>query len=171
VVISGNVIDGTNLVVPGASISFHKAERITISGNKVMGNQGGRPIEMVGTSKNWHIADNAFNANQNNAPAPLSIDTTVINNAGYNPVGIIANPWHLSGDLTNDDGGASAPANGQSYTVRQTPKTVIITGGNVTQIEIDGTPTGILAGVFKLGIGETIAVTYDSVPTTRIWVD
>jgi len=43
---------------------------------------------------------------------------------------------------------------------RAAPKTIIIAGGSVTQIAIDGTPTDLPIGVFKLGIGETIAVTY-----------
>jgi Right handed beta helix region len=43
VVVSGNVIDGTNLTVPGARISFDNAERITISGNKIISNPSGPP--------------------------------------------------------------------------------------------------------------------------------
>ena len=162
VVVSGNVIDGTNLVRPGASISFHDAERIAISGNKILNNQTGRPVEMLGHSKDWHIADNSFSHNHNNAPSPVTVDTTLVNNAGYNPVGIIENPWHVSGHLTNDGGGDLNPTSGQLYTVRQSPKTIIITGGTVTELAVDGTPTGLFAGVFKLGIGETIAVTYTS---------
>jgi hypothetical protein len=171
VVVSGNVIDGTNLAVPGASITFHNAERITLSGNKIINNAGGPPIEMAGTSKNWHIANNSFNHNQNNSPTQLSIDTMVINNPGYNPVGIISNPWHPSGDLTNSAGGDPNPANGKVYTVRQTPKTIIVTQGDVSQIAVDGTVMGISAGFFKLGIGETIAITYKRAPTTRIFAD
>jgi hypothetical protein len=95
----------------------------------------------------------------------------VVNNSGYNPVGVLANPWRPTGDLTNDESGSADPVSGQLYTVRQSPKTVIITGGAVTQIAIDGTPTGLLAGVFKLGIGETIAVTYSALPTTKVAAD
>ena len=77
------------------------------------------------------------------------------------------------GDLTNDGGGDFNPASGQRYIVRQSPKTIIITGGKVTGIEIDGTATGLSAGVFKLGIGETIAITYTpgSPPTSKIFGD
>ena len=60
---------------------------------------------------------------------------------------------------------------GRRYTVRQSPKTIIITGGAVTQIEIDGTAAGLSAGVFKLGIGETIAVTYTSLPISKVVAD
>ncbi len=171
VVVSGNVIDTTNLVVPGASISFHNAQRISIAGNKILNNQLGNPIEMAGGSKQWHIAGNFFAQNHDNRPAPLGVDAIVVGNSGYNPVGIIPTPWHLSGDLMNAAGGSPGPASGKSYTVRQTPKTVIVTGGKVSEIAIDGAPTGVSTGVFKLGIGETIAVTYSSAPTTRVWAD
>jgi hypothetical protein len=61
---------------------------------------------MKGSSGNWLIAGNFSAQNNNNSPASLSVNSTVINNPGYNPVGIIANPWHSSGALTNDGGAA-----------------------------------------------------------------
>jgi hypothetical protein len=106
--------------------------------------------------------------NNDNSSAPLSVDSIVINNAGYNPVGTIANPWHPSGALTNDGGGTADPVSGRLYTIRQSPKTIIISGGALSQLATDGTPTGLTAGVFKLGIGETIAVTYSSVPLSTV---
>jgi hypothetical protein len=47
----------------------------------------------------------------------------------------------------------------------------VITGGDVSEIEIDGTATGLSAGVFKLGISETIAVTYNVPPTSAVVAD
>jgi hypothetical protein len=171
VVVSGNVIDGTNLAVPDASIVFHSAERISIIGNKITNNGRGNPIGMKGSSKDWLIAGNSFAQNSSNSPTPLSDDSTVINNAGYNPVGTIALPWHPNGALTNDGGGSANPVSGRLYTVKQSAKTVIISGGTGTHIAIDGTPTGLSTGVLKLGIGETIAVTYSSPPTSTVSVD
>ena len=168
VVVSGNVIDGTNLVVPDASIVFHNAERITMIGNKVINNQTGSPVGMKGSSKDWLIAGNSFAQNGTNSPAPLSADSTVVNNSGYNPLGTIALPWLPNGALTNDGGGSANPVSGRLYTVRQSAKTIIITGSAGTQIAVDGTPTGLSGGVFKLGIGETIMVTYSSVPTSTV---
>jgi len=170
-VVSGNVIDATNGVVSGASISFNNAERVTVCSNKVLGNVTGRPLEMKGASRGWHIADNSFAQNSDNSPGPLEADATVINNSGYNPVGLIPNPWRANGDLTNDGGGSPRPTSARVYTVRQTPKTVIIAQGDVTDIVIDGTSIGVFTGVFKLGIGETIAITYSSAPTTTVWAD
>jgi hypothetical protein len=171
VVVSGNTIDGTNAVVQDASIVFQSAERVTITGNKILNNRTGSPVGMKGGSKGWQIADNSFAQNSTDTPSPLSADSIVINNAGYNPVGVITNPWRPTGDLTNDGGGSADPVSGRLYTVRQSPKTIIITGGAVTQIAIDGIPIALLVGVFKLGIGETIAVTYSSLPITKVVAD
>src|SRR6516162_8762760 len=115
VVVNGNVMDGTNLVVPDASIVFHGAERVTITGNQILNNQTGNPIAMKGTSKDWQIANNSFSQNNDDSPAPLSIDSTVIHNSGYNPVGAIADPWRATGDLTNDGAGSADPVSGQLY--------------------------------------------------------
>ncbi|MBV8640918.1 MAG: hypothetical protein JO070_05975, partial [Verrucomicrobia bacterium] len=57
------------------------------------------------------------------------------------------------------------------YTVRHTPKTIVITGGTGLQIAINGVDTGLAAGVFKLGVGETIAISYDAVPATAIFAE
>jgi len=169
--VSGNMIDGTNLVVSGASISFDSAERISIVGNKILNNNSGRPIEMKGSSKNWHITANSFAGNRDDAPGPLTADATAINNAGYNPVGLVESPWRGTGDLTNDGGGSANPASEKVYTVRQSPKTIVITGGNVSEIVIDGIPTGLSTGILRLGVGETIAITFTVAPTTAVWAD
>jgi hypothetical protein len=171
VVVSGNVIDGANLVVTGASISFKDAERLTISANNILNNPTGRPIEMKGTSKTWQIAQNSFAQNSNNSPGPLTADAVVINNSGYNPVGLVQNPWLASGDLTNDGGGSATPTSAKVYTVRQSPKTIIVAQGDVTEIAIDGMQTGVSSGVFRLGIEETIAITFAAAPTTTIWAE
>ena len=73
-------------------------------------------------------------------------------------------PWPASGgDLTNDiTAGSPNPQSGPVYTVRHSPKIIVVTGGDVSQININGMDTDLTAGVFKLGIGETIAVTYDT---------
>jgi len=171
VVVSGNVIDGSNLVVADASIVFHGAERITLTGNKIINNPTGGPLAMKGTSQDWLISGNSFAQNGSNSPAPLSDDTIVVNNSGYNPVGRIALPWQLNGALSNSGGGSANPVSGRLYTIRQSPKTIIITGGVGTRIAIDGTATGLSAGVFKLGIGETITITYSSPPASTVSAD
>ena len=88
----------------------------------------------------------------------------MVDNSGYNPVGGISNPWPLSGtDLTNHvASGQAAPQSGIVYTIRHTPKTIVVRGGDVSEIRINGADTGSTAGAFKLGVGETIAINYNT---------
>jgi hypothetical protein len=98
----------------------------------------------------------------------------VKNNFGYNPVGNISNPWPSSGtDLTNTvAAGNPDPQSGVAYTVRHTPKSIVVTGGDVSQILINGADAGSTAGVFKLGVGETITITYNaSSPATLVFAE
>lgn len=173
IIIAGNIIENTNQVVAGAAIQLSDAARILITQNNIDGTESNPAIALLGTSDNSQIIQNCFS---NVGSSPLSLRGTgsvLINNFGYNPVGAITNPWPANGaDLINDVAeGSPSPQSGIVYTVRQTPKTIILTGGTVTQIIINGVATGLVTGVFKLGIGETIAVSYDVVPTTAIFAE
>jgi len=174
IVISGNVIEDTNSVVPGAAIQLTDAKRILITGNNISEAVPNTAIAMAGNSDNWQITENYL---EDSASGPVSLHGTgsvVINNGGYNPVGAIPAPWPASGgDLTNDvTAGSPNPQSGTVYTVRHSPKTIVVTGGDLSQITINGVDTGLIGGVFKLGIGETIAVTYDTlVPTTAVFAE
>jgi hypothetical protein len=97
-----------------------------------------------------------------------------LNNFGYNPVGIIAARWPSSGTDVSKHvvAGSKTPKTGTTYTIRHTPKTIIVTGGDVSQILINGTDAGSTAGAFKLGVGETIAITYGAVaPITSVFTE
>jgi hypothetical protein len=172
IVISGNIIENTNSVVAGAAIQLVDAENILITGNDISGPASNAAIAMTGASDNWQITQNHLEENAN-----LSLSGTgsaVINNAGYNPVGTIPDPWPASGgDLTNDiTAGNPQPQSGTVYTVRHSPKTIVVAGGGVSQININGMDTGLTTGVFKLGIGETIAVTYGTeIPNSAIFAE
>jgi hypothetical protein len=174
IVISGNIIDNTNSVVPGAAIQLTDAERILITGNNISKTIQNAAIAMAGNSDNWQITQNYL---EDNVTGPVSLHGTgsvVINNAGYNPVGAIPAPWPASGgDLTNDViAGSPNPQSGTVYTIRHSPKTIVVTGGDVSQITINGVDTGLTAGAFKLGIGEAIAVTYGTLaPTAAIFAE
>jgi hypothetical protein len=173
IVISGNVIENTNSVVPGAAIQLSGATRVLVTGNNINGTGGNPAIAMLGTSDDWQVNQNCL-SNVGTEPIALRDATsTVINNFGYNPVGAITNPWPANnGDLTNNvAGGSPDPKSGTVYTVRHTPKTIVVTNGTVLQIAINGVDTGLTAGVFKLGIGETIAISYDVAPTTAIFAE
>jgi Right handed beta helix region/Pectinesterase len=173
IIITGNIIENTNQVVAGAAIQLSDAARVLITQNNINGTGQNPAIALLGTSDNWRIIQNCFS---NVGPSPLSLRGTgsvLIDNFGYNPVGVIPNPWPANGaDLVNNvPSGNPNPQSGTVYTVRQTPKTIILASGTVTQITINEVITGLVAGVFKLGIGETIAISYDIAPTTAIFVE
>jgi hypothetical protein len=170
ILITGNIIENTNQVVAGAAIQLSDAARVLITQNNINGTRQNPAIAMLGTSDEWHIIQNYFS---NVGTTPLSLSGTgsvLTNNFGYNPIGAVPNPWPANGgDLINNVAGNPSPQSGTVYTVRQTPKTIIISGGTVSQISINGAGTGLVAGVFKLGIGETIAINYQVAPISAIF--
>jgi hypothetical protein len=173
IIITGNIIENTNQLVAGAAIELSDATHVLITQNNIDGTGQNPAIALLGTSDDWRIIQNSFS---NVGPLPLSLRGTgsvLVNNFGYNPIGAIPNPWPANGgDLTNDVAtGNPNPQSGTVYTVRHTPKTIIVTGGTVSQITINEVDTGLVAGVFKLGIGEIIAISYDVVPTTAIFAE
>jgi hypothetical protein len=173
IVISGNVIEDTNSVVPGAAIQLSDATRVLVTGNNINGTAANPAIAMLGTSDDWQINQNYLSNVGTNPVELLGAGSVLNNNFGYNPVGTIANPWPVTnGDLTNEvTGGSPDPQSEKVYTVRHTPKTIVVTGGIGLQIAINGVDTGLAAGVFKLGVGETIAISYDAAPATAIFAE
>lgn len=73
--------------------------------------------------------------------------------AGYNPRGAsVTQP--------------AVPASGTAVTnTTGVDCTVYIAGGTVTAIDIEGTPTGATGGPVRIAAGQTITLTYSSVPT------
>jgi putative cofactor-binding repeat protein len=172
IVIVGNVIENVNSVVPGAAVELMNAARVLISGNNIGARPQGPAIAMRANSDDWRIVGNHFSGGS--GVALVGAGSVVVDNFGYNPVGSIANPWPSNGtDLTNTvTSGGAAPASGTVYTVRHTPKTIVVTGGDVSQILINGADAGSTAGTFKLGVGETIAIIYNaSAPMTLVFAE
>jgi Right handed beta helix region/Pectinesterase len=127
ILITGNIIENTNQVVAGAAIQLSDAARVLITQNNIKGTGQNPAIAMLGTSDEWHIIQNYFS---NVGTTPLSLSGTgsvLTNNFGYNPIGAVPNPWPANGgDLINNVAGNPSPQSGTVYTVRQTPKTIII---------------------------------------------
>jgi len=171
IVISGNTIQNVSFVIQGAAIQLRNAERILISGNNISSGAQGPAIAMLGSSEDWQIMGNNL---RGNGATLVGFGSLITSNLGYNPVGSISSPWPSSGtDLTNNVvSGRTAPQSGTPYTVRHTPKTIAVIGGDVSQILINGANTGSTAGTFKLAVGETIAITYSaSAPTTAVFAE
>jgi hypothetical protein len=172
IVISGNVIENVNSIVPGAAIKLSNASRVLIAGNNITASAQEPAIAMLGNSDDWRILGNSLGGGTN--VALVGSGSVVTNNLGYNPVGNISNPWPSSGaDLTNTvASGNPDPQSGVAYTVRHTPKSIVVTGGDVSRILINGADSGSTAGVFKLGVGETITTIYDaSAPATLVFAE
>jgi hypothetical protein len=171
IVITGNVMLNSNSVVAGAAIELSNAVRVLVGGNSIGAGGENRAIAMLGNCDNWLIAGNSFVAG---GVALAGTGSLVTGNTGYNPVGIIAAPWPSTGtDLTNRvTAGTAEPQSGVVYTVRHTPKTIVVAGGDVSAIRIDGAEIGVAAGCFKLSVGETIAISYDgSAPMTQVFAE
>lgn len=145
----------------------------SFTGNTIRGNASTKARYSINEASSADDS-NLYSANNVNGEAstPLiklnGVSSVAIHNTDYNAVGLIGNPWPASGtDLTNEiSGGNAAPATATVYRVRQTPKCIIIKGGTVTDIKIDGSSTGLIAGVFTLGVSQTIEVTHTGAPTT-----
>ena len=148
------------------------AARVLISGNNIIAGSPGPAVAMRGDSEDWRLSGNHFSAE--GGIELTGVGTLAVHNFGYNPVGGIINPLPLNNsDLTNAvAAGVSTPESGATYTVRHTPKTISVAGGDVSQILINGVDAGSTGGTFKLGVGETIAISYgSSAPTTSIFAE
>jgi hypothetical protein len=175
--IVGNVIKNANSSGFAAAIQLADARGVLLTGNRVESSGQEPAIDMSGgsgVSDSWNIAQNILSSEGNSLVTLIGAASIVVNNSGYNPVGPISNPWPAGGsDLTNQvAAGAVDPESATIYTVRHSPKTIVVSGGDVSQIAINGTITGLLAGVFKLGLGETVAITYGtSAPVTAVYAE
>jgi putative cofactor-binding repeat protein len=167
IVISANVIENVNAVVQGAAIRLRDSAGALISGNNIGAGAPGGAIAMLGSSDDWQILGNHFRGGSGITLA--GVGSVVAHNFGYNPVGRIANPWPSIGtDLTNSvASGRPDPRSATVYTVRHTPKSIVVAGG-ASRIRINGADSGSTAGAFKLGVGETIAITYDTSPPSTV---
>src|SRR5260221_6713846 len=91
IVVSGNIVENTNSVVPGAAIQLTDAVRVLITGNNISGTGQNPAIAMFGTSDDWQISQNQFS---NLGTESLSLCGTVselIHDCRYYPCGIIPN--------------------------------------------------------------------------------
>jgi hypothetical protein len=167
-VISGNIIANVASAVTAAAVDLTNATRVQVIGNNISAIGQSPAVAMRGSSDDWQVTANHFV--DGGGVLLAGTGSVLASNFGYNPVGAIASPWPSGGtDLTNRvTAGNAAPLSGARYTVRHTSKTIVISGGDVAGIQIDGAETGLTAGVFKLAVGETIAISYGSAPPATL---
>jgi Periplasmic copper-binding protein (NosD) len=172
--ITGNVIENGNSSGVAAAIQLTDAQRILLTGNRIESTGQQPAIDMSGgsgTSDAWNVAHNVLSSGGDVVVSLVGAASVAVNNSGYNPVGTITNPWPAAGgDLTNHVAdGTPNPQSGTVYSVRHSPKTIVVADGDVSQIAINGVVTGLFGGSFKLGLGETIVITYGrTAPVTAI---
>jgi hypothetical protein len=97
------------------------------------------------------------------------IKTRIFSNRGYNPFGLITNPYTSNTGYINDSAANQAfPATTVVYTVSHSPKLITIYGGTVSEIKVDGVVTGLTTGAFSLQPGQTFKVTHSSNPSSAV---
>lgn len=93
---------------------------------------------------------------QGNPATPFNLEgwnSRITDVYGYNPVGLLPAPPAVP---------ASGTAQENSFKV---PCRVCVSGGTVTNVDINGTGTGLTSGQFLLDVGDTITLTYSAAPS------
>lgn len=171
---TGNEVKNCCVFTTDGNINL-QGNNVVITGNRFRDGPN-RPIQMSASSTDsWTICDNDFTGMTNTASALNGTLSKVYNNMGYNPIGVITNPFPTSGsgNITNSSQAAAVPASGTTQTVVYTPKRIIMTGGTISNVTIDGTTVASAASNFylALGVGETFSVTYSVAPTIKVYCD
>ena len=113
-----------------------------------------------GSYTNNLYRDNLFGAGTQGIFSLNATSTTkTVDNAGYNPLGAT---------MTQPAIPASGTALTNTYGV---DATVTVSGGTVTAIAIGGTATGLIAGTFRVPVGQTITLTYSAAPVWQWYGD
>ena len=104
----------------------------------------GNNVGFAGTQAAWSPSNSRING--------FGQSDYVVSNPGFNPVGLLSGPSvGVSGIATTNPWGV--------------PATIYVTGGTVSSIAINGNVTGLTDGMFHLGPGQSITLTYSSAPT------
>ena len=128
---------------------------VVVSGNRFGDRQGSKTqkygMEVEATVTGLAIG-NDFGENITAGVLNSSPTFVLKDNPGYNPVGVLGPP--------------AVPATTVAYTnAYGVDAQVFIAGGTVTVIKIGSFTTGLTSGMFVVPAGQTITITYSSVPT------
>ena len=117
-----------------------------------------------------NIQSNYFSGYTSVAINNHSPNTWIEGNQGYNPVGAIANPYSVGAGPLDDTAKVQAfPSSNTNYTVAASPKFIIIYGGTVTSISIDGVITGLTSGSFYLTPKQVLNVVWTVQPSSVVY--
>jgi hypothetical protein len=101
----------------------------------------------------------------------VTLDSTwsVYGNTLYNPVGYISKPINSVTYHIVDSGSNSTFISDVTYTNVQSPKTLYISGGTVTNITKNGQSIGLTSGTIYLAALDTFSITFSSTPTIIVY--
>jgi hypothetical protein len=176
VVISRNVCKSNSLRGNFSAIKVSSPTgAIVVEGNQIRDNTStSNPIDVTGSADGHAIRFNQFTNLSKTNPGWVGNTSVCYGNLGFRPgtAGVVTSPWDNTNNVLrgNVSGGSANPTSAQAYTVASGPCTVIVTGGTLSNITVDGTTVASAAGnyTFKLSPGETIAITYTVAPTTKV---
>jgi hypothetical protein len=90
------------------------------------------------------------------------------------PVVTGAGNWEIL-SMSQARGNVTAPSVPATTVALQNPfwrhAWVVVSGGTVTAIAVDGVATGLTSGSFRVPSGKTITLTYSAAPTWKWWLD
>lgn len=158
VLITGNQIkdNADNAIDAGSGIQAYNVSNLSIRNNDIEGSRHEYAVKVTGTGTNSIIEHNRLSIGNTGVLTCAGAGKIVRDNMGYNPLGNFAAP--------------SVPATTVNYTNNYGfPCQVLISGGTVTNIDLDDIATGLTSGMFVIAPGETINITYSSVPTWKWW--
>lgn len=176
-VIVGNTFSGNNTLVSGHGTIYLQGNNNMIVGNRFSTPAMNHSVQMTGTVDKWTIADNDFTGCTNPNAILVGTGSHVTNNMGSNPIGVITNPFTTSGsgdilNVSQPTNPAALPAIATTWTNRFTPKTITITGGASVVTAINGATVATASPfICKLGVGETINVTYSGTPVFKVYCE
>lgn len=166
---AGNNIIANNQIGNPSSVGSVEGIKLGSSNNIVIGNQ----FDLTNGAAHYTYCISEPVAETNNIIAlnrvqpgtsgtihidPGSTGDQIYGNVGYNPVGHIASP--------------TVPATTVAYTNNfGSSAMVYLVGGTVTAVAIGGTNTGSTSGAFRIPAGQSITLTYSSVPTWTWFLD
>jgi hypothetical protein len=110
------------------------------------------------SSADFIVANNVI---KNNVSLPIVNASTAIgnitNNAGYNPVGMVA---------------VTTTASPMTYNAGSTPETLYISGGTVSNVSVSGVTLFSSTNCsVRLGCGQQVVITYSSSPTVSKYIE
>lgn len=151
-----NTITGTDII--GTLGSNNTAYGFDFNGTSVDYNtiSAGSIVNVDASTVRWHL---------------FGVHNTIDTVKGYNPIGYMPNPVVTASNYLVDayQGNSATWASGTVYTNIGTAKTLYVSGGTVTEIDVNSQNTGLRSGSFVLQPSDNFSCTASSMPTIVVY--